>query len=80
MTEGAIYVFDVSDSSLNPSGTPIELAFKLDGGAQITDDYTESGDAGDAASEVVFKIPKSSVNIIYFDKAGVISDTGILSS
>ena len=80
LTEGAIYVFDVSDSSMNPSGTPIELAFKLDGGVQITDEYTESGDAGSPASEVLFKIPQSSVNIIYFDKAGVISDTGILSS
>lgn len=76
LTEGAIYVFDVSNASM----TGIELAFKLDGGTQIVDDYTESGTAGSATAEVIFKIPPASVNIIYYDKSGTISDTGILSS
>lgn len=76
LTEGAIYVFDVSDGSM----ANVELAFKLDGGTQIVDDYTESGTAGTPAAEVIFKIPPASVNIIYYDKSGNISDTGILSS
>ena len=72
LTEGVTYVFDVSD----PSMSGIDLSFKDSGGTKVSSGFTKSGSAGSLLAEVIFKIPKLSGDLKYFDDSGTVSSSG----